>query len=125
MSLFYLDFLFLFVKKIIIDMKNTTLYLKYYRTSRKLTQNEMADLLKMSQRNYSKIENGEISLTLARLEQIAKILNVSEEEIIGFEKGHFQNNDISQDEKALYAKIIGRLEDEVNYLRQLVNTIKK
>jgi transcriptional regulator with XRE-family HTH domain len=59
------------------------------RQSKNLTQEQMADLLNMSHSGYSKIERGETDMTLARLEEIAKIFGTSPSEVLQF--GESQN----------------------------------
>lgn len=105
-------------------MKNPVLYLRNYRQIRKLTQKEMAEMLNMSQRNYSKIENGEISLTLDRLQAISKILNVPVEELLGYSVKP-EKEDLGDGERAVYGEMLNRLDREILYLRELVNIISK
>ena len=47
--------------------------IKHLRIVHSLTQENVADLLKISTSNYAKIERGEIDITIVRLEQIAKV----------------------------------------------------
>ena len=56
--------------------------IKKLREERKITQNEMATLLFMSQANYSKIENNKVGLTAELSKRIVRILNVSFEDIL-------------------------------------------
>lgn len=58
----------------------------------KMKQDDMATELNMSQSNYSKIENGEVALTLPVLEKIAKILAVSPIELLNIDKTSIQLN---------------------------------
>lgn len=48
-----------------------------YREERQWSQEQMAERLGMSKNGYAKIERGEVTLNLERLEQIAQILGVS------------------------------------------------
>jgi transcriptional regulator with XRE-family HTH domain len=54
------------------------------RLSKGLTQEQMADLLNMSHSGYSKLERGETDMTLVRLEELAKIFQMSLIEILQF-----------------------------------------
>lgn len=47
--------------------------IKHLRIVHSLTQENVADLLKISTSNYAKIERGEIDITILRLEQIARV----------------------------------------------------
>lgn len=47
-----------------------------YREERQWSQEQMAERLGMSKNGYAKIERGEVTLNLERLEQIAQILGV-------------------------------------------------
>lgn len=56
------------------------------------SQENMADMLEMSQRNYARFENNDTDLKFSTLNSIAKILEVSPEQILGFdEQILFQN----------------------------------
>lgn len=84
----------------------------------------MADLLEMSQRNYSKIENGEVSITLNRLLEISKILNVPVEELLGYSVKSAKL-DVNGEERLLYREMMNRMEAEIKYLKELMRTITK
>jgi transcriptional regulator with XRE-family HTH domain len=89
---------------------------------RKMTQEEMAELLKMSRRNYCKLENGEIDITLSRLYKMAEILNVDIIELIGISKPDF-HNPITDAERELYRQMMTRMEAEIKYLKELIRTL--
>jgi transcriptional regulator with XRE-family HTH domain len=57
--------------------------IKHVRTLKKVSQAEMADKLGIAQNNYGKIERGVTELTIQRLYQIAEILEVSIEMLMG------------------------------------------
>lgn len=59
--------------------------IKYFRRINNLSQADMADRLWMSQRAYHRLENGETSMTLDRIYQLAKIFNVSVDQLIGYD----------------------------------------
>lgn len=56
--------------------------IKNLRKLKGISQADMGDRLGMSQNNFGKIERGEIDLTINRLKQIAKALNVSLKEVL-------------------------------------------
>jgi len=60
--------------------------IKKLRELRNLTQKYMAEQLKMTQANYSKIESGEIDLPYSRIEQIAKVLKINPENLISYDE---------------------------------------
>jgi transcriptional regulator with XRE-family HTH domain len=67
--------------------------IKKLRELRNITQEHMAEKLDTTQQNYSRWEKGEIELTVSRLEQIAKVLDMKPEDIFSFdEKIVFNNN---------------------------------
>ena len=98
----------------------------------------MADSLNISQRAYSKIENDEVALKIDRLEQIANLLEVESKELLPgapaqhFEtvtynqigNGHFINN-VSDKERELFEKVIDRQQEEINYLKGIIDALKK
>lgn len=56
------------------------------------SQENMADMLEMSQRNYARFESNDADIKLSSLGRISQILEVSMEQILGFdEKILFQN----------------------------------
>lgn len=112
--------------------------IRHFRRQRKLTQTEMADSLNITQRAYSKIENNEVQLKLNRLESIANLLNVDTKDLLpdlpnqNFEKVQYSQigngkfiNQANDKERELYEKIINRQQDEINYLKGLVDVLKK
>lgn len=58
------------------------------RELRNLTRDQLAADLGLSASGYSKIERGEIELTLSRLYQIAAALEVSAQQILDFDVNH-------------------------------------
>lgn len=51
-------------------------YLKKYRLSKNLKQEEMAKLLGMRQCNYSRLENNKLKIGIVMIDRIAKLLDV-------------------------------------------------
>ncbi len=95
------------------------------RKRKKVTQEELAEVLNISQKAYSKIENGETALKVKRLKKIANYLNVSTAYF-------FENNDalkkidaIKNKERALYIERIQHQEQEIDFLKSLVKVMQK
>jgi transcriptional regulator with XRE-family HTH domain len=65
--------------------------LKAVRLSKGWSQEEMAEEIGYSKNGYAKIERGEASLNFAKLERIAKLLDVSLQELVGTKEGNIFN----------------------------------
>lgn len=103
------------------------------REIRGYKQEYLADQLGMSAKSYGKIESGETSLSIARLQQIAKVLEVDPLDVLSFdEKQMFHHcnqsvngnsnvlhNDFTK-ERELYEREIAHLKEEIAFLRGLV-----
>lgn len=66
--------------------------IKKVRELKNLTQEYMATQLDISTRAYSKIESGETQLTINRLNDISRILEVDPIDLLGFESVNIFNN---------------------------------
>lgn len=98
----------------------------------------MADLLGISQSSYSKIEKDETEISHERLEQIAKALGISVQDILAFDEKNFfniTNNQnaagyninqygISENERKLYEDKIKLLEEKCELLQKEVERLK-
>jgi len=62
---------------------------------RDYTQEYMAQKLNISQNTYSKIENGQIKITLDRLEEISQILEIPVEDLLRVNEHIILNNCIN------------------------------
>lgn len=69
-------------------MKTTGHKIKRMREIRGISQKDIADAIGLSVNQYGKIERDESNLTVDRLEQIAKALNVTPEDILNFDELH-------------------------------------
>lgn len=85
----------------------------------------MADALGISQRHYSRIENGKTPITLTHLRIISSLLNVSIAELIGETELHSKSNSIENNERILYNKLLDKQKEENTYLKSLVEFIKE
>ena len=113
-------------------IQQAELKLKQIRELKNLTQEHIATQLGLSTRAYSKIESGETQLTITRLNEISKILEIDPIEVLGFDhqqifnncsqEGNIGINHINIPEKLIeqYEKRIQQLESEVVFLRTLV-----
>jgi transcriptional regulator with XRE-family HTH domain len=66
--------------------------IKSIRELKNYTQEYMADQLGVTQAGYSKIEKGKTILSYVKLVEIARILDVSVEDIISFDSQRYFNN---------------------------------
>ena len=97
------------------------------------SQEFMSKKLDISQRQYSRIENGETEVTVTRLQDISTLLDVTPQQLLGFdEKFIFKNCEnafggvhqnyyaFSEKEREQYEKRIAHLEGEILFLRQII-----
>jgi transcriptional regulator with XRE-family HTH domain len=56
--------------------------IKFFRLSKNLTQAYLADELQIDVANYSRLERGETSISIERLEKIAQLLEVNLNELL-------------------------------------------
>jgi transcriptional regulator with XRE-family HTH domain len=66
-------------------MNNIGANIKKFRELKSLTREQMASDLKMSLSNYSKIERGEIDLTISRVYEIAQIFETDVAQLLNFD----------------------------------------
>ncbi|PAM91429.1 transcriptional regulator [Flavobacterium sp. IR1] len=66
--------------------------IKSIRELKNYTQEYMADQLGVTQAGYSKIEKGKTVLSFEKLVEIARILEISVEDIISFDSQRYFNN---------------------------------
>lgn len=60
--------------------------LKQYRQKNKLTQTETANLIGMTQSNYSRLEKGELDIKLSQLLNICSNLNISADWLLDLDR---------------------------------------
>ena len=72
-------------------MKEAVENIKKFRELKNLTRDEVADKLEMSLSGYSKLERGEVELSLTKLYRIADILEVSVSQILNFDASQIFN----------------------------------
>jgi len=108
------------------------LNIRKIRELKGFSQEYMSQKLEISQRQYSRLENNESDIALSRLTLIGEILEVTPQQLLGFdEKFIFQNCEnacgthqynyaFSEKEREQYEKRILHLEGEILFLRQIV-----
>jgi transcriptional regulator with XRE-family HTH domain len=104
--------------------------IKKLRESKNLTQEFMANQLKISQNSYSRIETENTKLTTERLNDIAKVLDIPAEIIISNEAPSYTINNqkvekyythienLYEDHKETYENTIKILEDQLKHYQQ-------
>lgn len=112
-------------------MQNVGQRIKKLREAKNLTQEFMANNLKISQNSYSRIETENTKLTTDRLSEIAEILNVPTEFILNTQSpiynfhnenarikysGNIEN--IYEDQKETYQNTIKILEEQLKHYQQ-------
>lgn len=112
-------------------VKNAILNIKKFRELKDLTREQMAADLNLSLSGYSKLERGEIEITLNRLFEIATILEVDISQILNFDAKYIFNISNSQgvqgfdkggnyhfnQEDKYREKYIQKLEEEIKALK--------
>jgi transcriptional regulator with XRE-family HTH domain len=66
-------------------MKEAIENIKKFRELKNITREDLADKLEMSLSGYSKLERGEVELTVSKLYRISEILEVSVSQILNFD----------------------------------------
>ncbi len=107
------------------------------REIKNLSQKYMADKLSISQSSYSDIENCKTFLSDEKLEEIARILEVTPDTIKNFndqvvfnacsQSGYYNVNNINQIEKIelLYKEIIKTKDEQISQLLNLIQILKE
>jgi len=115
--------------------------IKRRRTQLGITQKEMSDKMHLSEKAYQNIENGNTKLDIARLQQIAEILEMplidlinsqesfyihqvtNENNQVGFSaKEVIINNDVSESERKLFDKMLADKDAQILTLRNDLTT---
>lgn len=115
------------------DVKRVLLRLREMRKAKGVSIENMADELQMSTAAYNKIEKQTTKLTLERLLQIRKILDVPLEDLLEIEcrtfyhqeikdqgVGHQEIQTLYQGNKDLYEKLIQAKDEQIALLKEMV-----
>jgi transcriptional regulator with XRE-family HTH domain len=118
-------------------MKQVLDNIKKFRELKNLTRDHLAAQLEMSLSGYSKLERGEVELTVAKLFKLAEILDVNVAQILNFDASKIFNitnnsvlngvdianqniyNDVYKD------KYISILEQEIQRLNEQIANLPK
>lgn len=111
--------------------------IKAFRMMRGFSQDYMADRLEVTQATYSKIEGNKQKATPEQLDKIARELGVTIADITSNEPivilnqasnqgtqgiGHIEH--FYADQKELYQKLISSKDDEINDLKEVIQSLK-
>lgn len=113
--------------------------IKKLRELKNFTQLHMATELGISQSTYSKIEMGEVDVSMSKLEKISSILGLSPEEVFTFNEqmifnvmynqnghnGFVINKGVSESELDLYKDQISTLKNEIEHLKKIIESLLK
>jgi len=88
------------------------------------TQSDVATLLGISQRAYSKIELNETELNWKKLNQIASILDIGVWELVDTEKVYDPQAKIAQENLDMLQQLIHQYEDRIDTLEYEVAELK-
>src|SRR5690606_15904323 len=113
----------------IIESKN----LRKLRYNKKLTQQEIADLLNISQPTYCSWETKDSDIKLENVIQLTKIFDVKIEELIpnncNLETKHINNllvnNDIEKNKDDIYTELILSLKEQIKLLQEIIMILQK
>lgn len=113
------------------DIKKVSENIKKFRELKGITREVIASELVMSVSGFSKIERGEIDLTLTKLDKIATVIGVSASQILNFDATTIfnvsnnktvnsigtDNNITNHNEDSNTEKYILKLEEEIERLK--------
>lgn len=114
-------------------MRKFLLKIKQIRETKMYSQDYMSSMLQISQRSYSSLENGQTKLTIDRLFEILKILDVSFYQIFECDSCENMKRELAQlknsidpnsesyiEQKILYERIIQSKNTEIEFLKSLL-----
>jgi transcriptional regulator with XRE-family HTH domain len=106
--------------------------IRQLREGRNLSQENMAEALKISVTGYGKIERNEVDINIERLQEIAQALQTKPEDILAFDEKYIfnsydksvvtgqviNNTSISDPERKLYEAHIALLNEKIAWLEK-------
>ncbi|MBS1599716.1 MAG: helix-turn-helix transcriptional regulator [Bacteroidetes bacterium] len=113
--------------KTISTMLPTGQNIKTIRELKNLTQDYVATQLNMSVPNYSNIETGKTDVTLTRLQQIAKVLQIDYRQILNLNPSQLLNEDhkLYTSNVELREEIIKQLKIKDEQINRLLAIVEK
>ena len=95
------------------------------------SQEEMAEKLSMSPNGYAKIERGQSSINLDKLQQIANVFNIGGDNSYNLTNSHFGTNEVltAENEKlnsllAMKDTLLAQKDDEIKALKEIIELLK-
>jgi transcriptional regulator with XRE-family HTH domain len=108
-------------------------YIRAVRTEKKISQQDVADFLGVTQSTYNRIENGSIELKVSDLKKIAEKLEISASQLLqedsntpnNYNLQHGDNNQNTQNtttdnERVMFQQVVKTLENEIVRLHDLL-----
>lgn len=113
------------------DLKSISTNIKKFRELKGVTREFISDELGMSVSGYSKIERGEVDLTISKLQKISEILQINPSQILNFDSSTIfnvsnnnnvqglgsQTSTINNNCNEYTKKYIAKLEEEIAKLK--------
>lgn len=96
--------------------------IKGLRTKKNISQTDMAEKLNISQSSYFQIEKGNTELTITRLYEIAKVLEISVNELLGETTQPINNERVKELEKRVL-ELEDRVKDKEKIIEQIENSL--
>lgn len=98
--------------------------IKAFRSLRKLTQEDFADLLNMSKRAYQDIETGKTNIDIPQLERIAKTLETTVFDILGMSQGKFFFAYNAQQGEIASANFNSGKDEKIKFLEEKISLLE-
>tara|TARA_R110002072_G_scaffold303031_1_gene491524 strand:- start:25519 stop:25905 length:387 start_codon:yes stop_codon:yes gene_type:complete len=111
--------------------------IRKFREEKGVAQENMADLLEITQSNYGRLEKDDKRLSVPKVQKISEALNISISQIFNEQSSkviHQNNNEspsaynvenLYQDNKEVYDKLDVSLEQQIEQLKSQVNFLQK
>ncbi len=104
-----------------LDFEKIGKRIQSFRTERKLTQAELAELIDTNQKHLSRIESGYHRSSLDTIVAISRALNISVDSLIA----DYEDSTDESNLKLIIDDIRGMSANQLNILRDNIQTIKK
>ena len=97
--------------------------IREYRKQKGLTQEEVAEHLRISQPTYARIENGQSNSWPCYLARLCTLFNLSAEKL--FKDQQFVKSDIPNNKDSFANKLIQQLEARIEEKERIIRSLKK